>query len=173
VGGVCEADVPPVCDDGSVCTVDSCSGNGCVYDPIPVEVPETVPFVDIGCLTSVDLVGSVPSVGTASWQIVNAPGVVLAQLNATAVRATNITGLVSFRYSITFGSCWSSSADVYVKRYSQVSAPVGLESSFSIGCQSSFYLPSQVPDDGFGVWTVQQGFLFYKKKKKIEEEIHV
>ncbi len=115
-------------------------------------------FVDIGCTNNIVLNGNVPVIGTPSWSVAGvAEGVSVFALNATAVSVSGIFSPLTLRYTIAFQSCASSSADVFVKRYNQVSAPSGIASNFSIGCQSSFFLPSDAPIDGYGKWSVTTG----------------
>jgi len=70
---------------------------------------------------------------------------------------SGISGPVTLRYSLVYGACWTTFVDVDVKRYAQVSDPAGIVANMSIGCQSSFFLPSRVPVNGYGVWTVDAG----------------
>ncbi len=115
--------------------------------------------MDIGCTTSVVLNGNVPQIGTPLWEVVGVvPGTSLSVVNATAVLVTGISGPITMRYSIVLAGCPPPSVGlVNVKRYNEVSAPSGTESNMSIGCQSSFFIPSDVPLDGYGKWDVTQG----------------
>jgi hypothetical protein len=149
---------PKICIDNDVCTKDSCDpALGCKFSPILASRPVIPPFVDVGCSTAWQFEGNVPEIGTGFWRVVDGvAGLSLTNPENSTVIVSGITQPFRLRYTISFFTCSHFSADISVKRYSEVSPAVTPDSLY-IACQASTLLNASDISDGFGRWSRIEG----------------
>ena len=110
-----------------------------------------------GTLTSNGLGGNTPSSGTGLWSQVSGPGTTTfsnpSSGNTTA--SSTIYGMYTYRWTISNGSCPTSTADVSVIYYVQ---PVVIDAPNQSLCNTSSFLMTQgVPPVGAGAWSLLSG----------------
>jgi len=125
---------------------------------ITVDQPPTTANAGIDssiCVSSINLFGNTPTVGTATWTLVSGTGTVTTVGSPTTAVSGLSTGNNIFAWTITNGVCPASSDTVDIKVYAiPTAASAGTDQNI---CASTYTLNGNTPSIGTGSWTVIAG----------------
>lgn len=131
-------------------------------DTVLFTINDNVTVADAGpaqekCGNTVTMAGNIPVIGTGLWSFVSGPSGSV--ITSPDLPATTVTGLVPgtyvFQWTITNGSC-SSSSNVTVTMYSSPTpADAGADQDLCLATTTS--LAANVPAVGTGAWSIVSG----------------
>jgi gliding motility-associated-like protein len=107
------------------------------------------------CNSSISLAGNVPSIGTGTWSLVSGTGTIVTPNSATSTVTGLSVGANVFKWTISNGTCASSSDNVTITRdASPTTANAGPDQNI---CNSSATLAGNIPSTGTGTWSLVSG----------------
>jgi len=122
------------------------------------DTPPTVSNAGVSqtvCVTSATLTGNAPTVGSGLWTLVSGSGIISSPSSATTAVNFISAGTNVFQWTISNGTCPSSSSTVAIVRdQNPTIANAGTSQTL---CSSSATLSGNTPGIGSGAWTVISG----------------
>ncbi len=131
-------------------------------DDVQVTINDAVTSSDAGpsqnkCGTNVTMAANTPLIGTGAWTRVSGPNTPV--ITNPSSHSTTITGMVPgtyiFKWTITNGSCTSSSNDTIIIAAATTQATAGSDQSLCLSTSAS--LAANTPTIGTGTWSFVSG----------------
>ena len=129
------------------------------YYDTPTTATVTTPTLNYCALTSGSLGGNTPIAGTGAWTKVSGPGTVIfsAPSSGTSTATVSVAGTYVFRWTISNGTCTSSTADVTVNYYATPTTATVTTTPLNYCALTSGSLGGNTPATGTGAWTTLSG----------------